>query len=200
MTYGLARQVHVGAQQARRVDADVATSQIANRSHRKTGRGDEHECQRHLDGHERRERHRAEPPPCRPVSVREARDAGRIPTASVTRTMRTTVNATTPASNATSLRRGITVGVMSRSAGSHQRHEDGADRTAAEREQQAFGEHDARTDLSRGENSGPLAQDRARAHQHRHAHTDQEQASLRRPAAPSSTAGASRRIVPRAMA
>ncbi len=52
------------------------------------------------------------------VSVREARDAGRIPTASVTKTTRTTVNATTPASNPTSLRRGSTVGVMSRSAGS----------------------------------------------------------------------------------
>ena len=63
----VARQVHVGAEQTRRVDADVAASQIANRSHRETGRGDEHECQRHLDGHERRKRQRAEPPLCRGV-------------------------------------------------------------------------------------------------------------------------------------
>ena len=109
------------------------------------------------------------------VSVREARDAGRIPTASVTKTMRTTVNATTPASNPTSLRRGITVGVMSRSAGS----------PSATRAAPIAPPPSASSRLSasttpgricrRGENSGPLAQDRARAHQHRHAHTDKEQ-------------------------
>jgi hypothetical protein len=66
----VARQIHVGAEQTCRVDADVATSQIANRSYRKTRRGDEHECQRHLDCHERRKRHRAEPPLCRGVGPR----------------------------------------------------------------------------------------------------------------------------------
>src|SRR5205085_240873 len=51
------------------------------------------------------------------VSVREARDAGRIPIATVTTTMRTTVNTATPTLKPTSPRRGITVGVIPRRAG-----------------------------------------------------------------------------------
>ena len=59
----VARQVHVEAQQARRVDADVPASQIDKRSNRETGPGQEYERERHLHGQERHEHCRAQPPP-----------------------------------------------------------------------------------------------------------------------------------------
>ena len=59
----VARQVHVDAQQARRVDADVPASQIDKRSNRETGPGQEYERERHLQGQERHEQCRAQPPP-----------------------------------------------------------------------------------------------------------------------------------------
>ena len=85
--------------------------------------------------------------PCVAVSVREARNAGRIPTASVTPMMRTSRkrdHAGVERDLAETRKHGRRDVEKRRE---HERHEGGADRAAAEREQKAFGEHHARTDL-----------------------------------------------------